>query len=129
YDFLNDLNGLFVDSRNRRAMDAIYGRFTGQSTRFGEIANASKKMIMLVSLASEVNALSNQLQRVAESHRRYRDFTLNSLTFAIREVIACLSVYRTYVRALREHVAERDALCIQHAVAEAKRRNPRTSPL
>jgi len=36
---------------------------------------------MLVSMASEINALAHQLDRIAERNRRCRDFTLNSQPF------------------------------------------------
>ena len=127
YDFLNLVNGLFVDAGNRKAFDRIYRDFTGERVSFRELVNSSKKMIMLVSLASEVNALANQLARVADVNRLYRDFTLNSLTFAIREVIAALSVYRTYTVGLADAVADRDQAYIRAAVREAKKRNPRTA--
>src|SRR5205823_2122273 len=53
------------------------------------------------------------------------DFTLYALTFALREVIACLPVYRTYVTGPGS-VAPRDVNYVERAAAEAKRRNPRT---
>jgi len=127
YDFLNQVNGMFVRRANRRAFDKIYRDFTGSKTSFRALANSSKKMIMLVSLASEINALSHQLDKISERNRHYRDFTLNSLTFAIREVIACLSVYRTYTNASSRTVSERDQKYIAAAVQQAKRQNPRTA--
>jgi (1->4)-alpha-D-glucan 1-alpha-D-glucosylmutase len=126
YDFLNEVNGLFVDGGNLRAMDRIYTHFTGAQINFANLVNTWKKMIMLVSLASEVGALSHQLERISEKNRGYRDFTLNSLTFVLREVIAGLPVYRTYLTG-PEKVPERDRTYIESAVAEAKRRNPRTA--
>jgi len=126
YDFLNAVNGLFVDSRNHKAFDRIYSHFMGSQMHFSHLVNSTKKMIMLVSLASEINALSHKLERISEKNRRYRDFTLNSLTFAMREIIACLPVYRTYVSG-PEVVLPRDQAYIENAVAEAKRRNPRTA--
>jgi (1->4)-alpha-D-glucan 1-alpha-D-glucosylmutase len=83
-------------------------------------------MTMLVSMASEINALAHQLDCIAERNRRCRDFTLNSLTFALREVIACLPVYRTYLTGPGS-VVEQDRRVVEKAVAEAKRRNPRTA--
>jgi (1->4)-alpha-D-glucan 1-alpha-D-glucosylmutase len=126
YDFLNEVNGLFVDRGNLRAMDRVYSQFTGTSIHFGNLVNSWKKMIMLVSLASEVGALSHQLERISEKNRRYRDFTLNSLTFVLREIIAGLPVYRTYITG-PENVPARDREYIETAVKEAKRRNPRTA--
>jgi len=127
YDFLNDVNGIFVESGNREAFDKIYRDFIGKEINFRNLVNSTKKMIMLVSLASEINSSSHQLDRISERNRHYRDFTLNSLTFAIREVIACLAVYRTYHNAGTGAVSESDQKYIEAAVAEAKRRNPRTA--
>ncbi|HLH72186.1 MAG TPA: malto-oligosyltrehalose synthase, partial [Chloroflexota bacterium] len=127
YDFLNAVNGLFVDGKNRVAFDRVYNDFTKLRLDYHNLVNSSKKMIMLVSLASEINALSHQLERVAEANRWYRDFTLNSLTFAIREVIACLPVYRTYIVGHDGKISEHDRACVEAAVKEAQKRNPRTS--
>jgi (1->4)-alpha-D-glucan 1-alpha-D-glucosylmutase len=127
YDFLNQVNGIFVAHANREAVDKIYRDFIGKETNFRNLINSTKKMTMLISLASEINSLSHQLDRISERNRHYRDFTLNSLTFAIREVVACLSVYRTYNDASTGTVAERDQKYIKAAVEEAKRRNPRTA--
>jgi (1->4)-alpha-D-glucan 1-alpha-D-glucosylmutase len=126
YEFLNLLNSLFVNSRNRQAFDRIYNNFIGNQIHFDNLVNSSKKMIMLISMASEIAALSHQLERLSEKSRSYRDFTLNSLTFAVREVIACLPVYRTYIMG-PENVPPRDEGYITAAVDEAKRRNPRTA--
>ena len=127
YDFLNQVNGIFVERANREAVDKIYRDFVGKETNFRNLINSTKKMTMLISLASEINSLSHELDRISERNRHYRDFTLNSLTFAIREVIACLSVYRTYNDASTGTVAERDQKYIEAAVEEAKKRNPRTA--
>jgi len=127
YDFLNQVNGLFVRRASRRVFDKIYADFTGVKMSCRELINSRKKMIMLISLASEINALSHWLDDISERNRHYRDFTLIGLTFAIREVIAGLSVYRTYADATKGEMSERDCKFIEAAVAEAKRRNPRTA--
>jgi (1->4)-alpha-D-glucan 1-alpha-D-glucosylmutase len=126
YDFLNLVNRLFVDKETREAFDRLYQSFTGASSGYDQRITSAKKMTMLVSMASEINALAHQLDRIAERNRRCRDFTLNSLTFALREVIACLPVYRTYITG-PEAVSPRDRLVVEAAVEEAKRRNPRTA--
>jgi (1->4)-alpha-D-glucan 1-alpha-D-glucosylmutase len=129
YDYLNALNGLFVARQNEQFFSTIYFRFLRQGAqRFKDLANSTKKMVMLISLASEVNELGYLLRDIASSDRRHRDFTLNSLTFAIREVIAALNIYRTYIDPTTGHSSEADRLAIDQAVAEAKRRNPRTDP-
>jgi (1->4)-alpha-D-glucan 1-alpha-D-glucosylmutase len=127
YDFLNQVNGLFVRRASRAAFDKIYSDFIGAKMSYRELVNSRKKMIMLISLASEINALSHRLDDISERNRHYRDFTLNGLTFAIREVIACLPVYRTYADETKGEMAERDVRFIESAVADAKRRNQRTA--
>lgn len=124
YDYLNAVNGIFVDGANRKAFDALYTRFLRQTVVFNDLAYSTKKQIMRSVLASEVNVLGLRLSRVAARHRVYRDFTLNSLTSALIEVIACFPIYRTYIRPRIEEISERDRLYIQIAVDRAKRRNP-----
>lgn len=126
YDFLNGTIGLFIERQNRFVFDKIYNEFLEGAPKFHHLTNSTRKMIMLVSLSSEINELSSQLDRLSAKNRRYRDFTLNSLTFAIREVVACLPVYRTYING-PDSVTLWDARYIEAAVAEAKRRNPRTA--
>jgi (1->4)-alpha-D-glucan 1-alpha-D-glucosylmutase len=126
YDFLNDLNGLFVARRSRRAFDRIYGQFTGRELDYKPLVTATKRVVMQVSMASEINSLAHQLERLANKNRRYRDFTLNSLVRGIREVIACLPVYRTYLTNPGS-VLPRDAAYLDQAVEEAKRHNVRVA--
>ncbi|GIV96085.1 MAG: maltooligosyl trehalose synthase [Herpetosiphonaceae bacterium] len=127
YDFANAVNGIFVDSANERFFSRLFRGFTGVQGSFATLVNSTKKQTMLIALSSEIVALSHELDRISETNRRYKDFTLNSLTFAIREVVACLPIYRTYINALTGEVSQRDRLFIEAAVDEAKRRNPRTA--
>ena len=52
---------------------------------------------MNTAMASELNVLSHMFDRIGESNRKSRDFTLESLRSVIIEVVACFPVYRTYV--------------------------------
>ncbi len=124
YDFLVKVNGLFVDTRNAKPFNALYENFARLKTSFREIAYRSKQLVLRLSMASELNVLAHQLNRFSERNRHYRDFTLNLLTLAMREIIACFPVYRTYVHGRDSRVEDRDRRYIEHAVAEAKRRNP-----
>ncbi len=128
YDFMNQLNGIFVDRENRVAFDAIYNNFSGTRQRYVDLANSTRKMVMLVSLPGELNGLAYRLKQQANRDRRHRDFTLNALTFAIREFIACLPVYRTYIDPDTGVVSDSDGEVIERTTAEVKRRNPRTDP-
>ncbi|HEY2787630.1 MAG TPA: malto-oligosyltrehalose synthase, partial [Fimbriiglobus sp.] len=58
---------------------------------------------------------------LAQAERWSRDFTLNGLRHALREVIACFPVYRSYVDGV---VKSSDRISIQRAVRRARTRNP-----
>src|SRR5439155_13212061 len=113
------LNGLFVARQNEHFFSTIYFRFLRVGAqRFKDLANSTKKMVMLISLASEINELGYLLRDIASSDRRHRDFTLNSLTFVIREVIAALHIYRTYIDPETGRASEDDVAAIDQAVTE-----------
>ena len=124
YEFLVAVNGLFVDGRNERALTSVYEQFTRLRDPYREIVYRGKALVLALSMASELNVLASQLNRFSERNRHYRDFTLNSLSQAIREIIACFPVYRTYVNGRETKVSDRDRSYIERAVREAKRRNP-----
>ncbi len=126
YDFLNLVNGLFVETENAAEFDRIYAAFIEKPIAFRPLVHACKQTIMKSSMASEVSTLSHQLDRIAERNRRYRDYTLSNLRFALREFIACLSAYRTYTTP-SAHVAERDRQMVEAAIAEAKRLDARNA--
>ena len=124
YDFLGSVNGLFANRGTSRRMTAIYQRFAGVETPMADLSYAAKRLIMQVSMASEINQLGQRLDRISEQNRLFRDFTLLSLVRALREVIAAFPVYRTYVGDDGNEPSPRDRGYIEQAVAEAKRRNP-----
>jgi len=123
YDFLNQVNGLFVDPSARDMMNRIYTRYIGGPIDFEELVYQKKKLVLYTAMAAEMNLLARQLNRISEANRWTRDFTLYSLRTALIEVIACFPVYRTYI-AEDGIVDERDRKYILQAVACAKRKNP-----
>jgi (1->4)-alpha-D-glucan 1-alpha-D-glucosylmutase len=128
YDFLATVNGIFVQGANEKPFNFIYNRFVGPQPRFGDRIVETKLAVMRQALSSEINALGHEIQRIAERNRRYRDFTLRGLTHALRELISCLAIYRTYINAYTGKVSARDTRFIETAIREAQRRNPDTDP-
>jgi (1->4)-alpha-D-glucan 1-alpha-D-glucosylmutase len=122
YEFLNCTGGVFVDPVGLRQLVTNYRRFTQEPIDFHEVAYLCKLFILRVSMSSELYLLTHRLNRISERHRLTRDFTMNTLRTALREVFACFPVYRTYVGAAG--VNERDSQIIRRAVARAIRRNP-----
>jgi (1->4)-alpha-D-glucan 1-alpha-D-glucosylmutase len=127
YDFMNRVNGLFVDRANEAAMDDAYSRFTRRTPDFEELVYSRKKLILRNALASELSVLSHLLDRLSDQNRRVRDFTLGSLTEVLRETIACFPVYRTYVDARTGSVSETDGAYVEQAIRTARRMNPAIS--
>jgi len=127
YDFLNLLNGLFVARRGAYELRNVYARFTGQAASFAEVFYQSRQAILSFSMSSELYMLSGQLVRISEQHRASRDFTRSAIHRALREVIACFPVYRTYVRPTTRQASPEDRRRILTATRSAKRRNPQMS--
>lgn len=125
YVFLNIVNGIFIQTNNARSFNDTYERFIRSKMNFQEIVYEKKKLIMQVAMSSEINMLGHYLNELSENDRHTRDFTLNSLTAAIIEIIAFFPVYRTYVN--QSGVCEIDRRNIEFAVSKAKRKNPAIS--
>src|SRR5215470_11536792 len=123
YDFVNQLTQLLVDSSAETAITKTFHRFIDHSVPFGHLLYAKKLQVMKLALANDVDVLGNMLDRLSEQNRWYRDFTLEALSRAVRETIACFPVYRTYVE-LGHPVSEEDRQIVERAIAAAKRRNP-----
>ena len=149
YDFLNLLNGIFVDRTQARAIDDLYARALRARPNFGKTVYEAKRLITDTSMASELNMLAHRLNRISEKRRSSRDFTLGSLRRALREIIAAFPVYRTYLgddegseagpagseagpagaeagggKTPSAQATDRDRENIARAVAAAKRRMP-----
>jgi (1->4)-alpha-D-glucan 1-alpha-D-glucosylmutase len=127
YDFLNLLNGIFVEPRSGPPFRDLYARFIGVRLRFFEVLLSSKRLVLDTSMSSELTVLARKLDRISEQHRFSRDFTLKSLQDALGEVIACFPVYRSYVRASRGDIDSEDRGHILAALRRARLENPATS--
>lgn len=127
YDFLNQVNGMQVFLPNKKAIYDIYRSFTDYNIATSELIYFSKRLILIVSMSSELYVLARHLDRISEQHRSSRDFTQESLRAALRDVIACFPVYRSYIRAEQEQIHEEDRQYILAAIKRAKRLNPAIS--
>jgi len=123
YEFANQAVQVLVDSRNQKAFDRLYSRFIDEELVYSELVYDKKKLAMDMLLRSEVSTLGRRLNELSELHRDFRDLTLNTLTHAVEEVIACFPVYRTYTRE-DGVVSQEDEKVILRAIVAARRRNP-----
>jgi len=124
YDFLNRAGGLFVDPAAEEPLTRLYADFTGAPADWAEVAYHAKQLVMRDILGADVERLVALFVAVCERHRRYRDYTRVDLRDALREVIAALGVYRTYVRAEANQVTPADRRAVEAAIAAARARRP-----
>ena len=122
YDYLALLNGIWVNEVNQKEIEKIYRRFCEHTASDEDSVYTCKRLITSTSMASELNVLAHELNRLSEHNRRSRDFTLDSLQEALREVVACFPVYRTYLS--ERGFAPEDKQRIDHAIHLAAQRNP-----
>jgi (1->4)-alpha-D-glucan 1-alpha-D-glucosylmutase len=127
YEFANAVTGVFVDRANRRAFDQIYDSFTRTDIDFRDLVYEQKRLILRTALAGELNVLAYLLNSITEMSRRHRDFTLGGLRTALREVIACFPIYRTYITG-GGSIDPHDRAAIDSAIARARRLNPTIEP-
>jgi (1->4)-alpha-D-glucan 1-alpha-D-glucosylmutase len=121
YEFANLVGRLLVRPDGARALEDDYRAFCGSGASYTETLYRSKRLIMQVALASELNVLAAELDRIAESDPHTRDFGLGGLRTVLLETIACFPVYRTYVAG--HNIAAADEAFLRRAVARAKRRS------
>lgn len=122
YDFMNAVNGLFVDPSNLPALEAVYARFIDEQIHYPDLAYRKKKQVMDSLLAVEMRTLGRYLSVIAAYDRYARELPREELTHALVETTACLEPYRTYIRGFE--VERQDRSAIEKALQEAQRRNP-----
>ena len=127
YEYGDALNGIFIDRRNAAAMLGTYRLFINRETNLHDIVYSSKNLVLRTSMAAELNLLAHQLNRLSEKSRHNRDFTLNNIRDALRTVIACFPVYRTYIDAHGTGIDENDRAIITRVIAAAKKRDISTN--
>jgi (1->4)-alpha-D-glucan 1-alpha-D-glucosylmutase len=124
YDFLNLVNGLFVDPWSERLLTDFYGEFTGLSTDYREIAQEKKLLVLELLFGSELSRLEELLEDSRRQCPGYGSFRREDDRRALAKVIACFPVYRTYIRPDTGGVSARDRAVVREAMADASCRRP-----
>ena len=122
YDFLNLVNGLFIDSAATPKLTDIYERISGIRQPFDEIAYQQKRRVMAELFSGDVRALVSWLDRLSAYDRHGRDLTQRELGQALSELTSRFPVYRTYTRDLE--VDEQDVAWVEKAIEPAIEARP-----
>ncbi len=128
YDYLNQAGGLFVDTENAEQFTNIYADFTGERAEYAAVCRDKKHRVLRDLLGSDVNRLTTLFTEICESHRDRRDFTRHDVIRAIRELVACFPIYRTYVVPERNEISEEDRRYVNDAIEASKNNRPEMDP-
>ena len=126
YEFLNQLEALFLDSRGAVEVEEGYRLVVGRSEDFAAAARRGKRSALTKLLATDVQRLALRLRRIARREPAAGSPALPDLAAAIVETIVHLPVYRTYLdgRPGSPRTADRTRLEGALAAARAGRRAP-----
>ncbi len=121
YEFAALTTSWLVCDEYEARMTRRYRQFTQSNEPFEQVAYEGKRLVMRSSLAAEIEVLATQFDRIAQLDRHTADFTRAAIREAIREVIACFPVYRTYVS--HRGVSDEDRRIVNWAVNVARKRS------
>ncbi len=99
YEFLNRLNGVFIDPEGRVEMDRLYGQFTGCTETFSEILLRCKRQVIRELFWGDVGNLARMLQQTLSKQLDGKRFSRVELRHAVAELLADFPVYRSYLTA------------------------------
>ena len=101
YDFLITVNGLFVDAATSARINDVYERFTRLHAPFRRHGYRGKQLVLRVSMAGELNVLAPPAEPLLRAEPALSRLHAQQPDHAMREIIACFPVYRTYVNDAR----------------------------
>jgi len=122
YDYLNAANTLFIDAAGSRELETIYRGFTGIHSSFTETWYVRKKQVMEDLFAADIRMLLWRLARLAALDRLGGDIPMRELARGLKEITACLPIYRTYCR--ESSLSQKDRAYLERAFQIARGRVP-----
>jgi (1->4)-alpha-D-glucan 1-alpha-D-glucosylmutase len=124
YDFLNAVNGLFVDPEGEAALTSLHAEFTGVEDTYETVLAEAKRTVLQRLFSAELSDLANALSGLAGNR-----WTRDDCAAVLRETLVAFPVYRTYVRPGAEPTPD-DTELVEKAVRRAAESLPnRLGPL
>ncbi|MBK5189554.1 MAG: malto-oligosyltrehalose synthase, partial [Gemmatimonadaceae bacterium] len=122
YEFLAQVDAIFIDPAGRHEIELTYRAFLGirrPELDFHEVAVRGKAFILRSSLTSDVQRLARLLAPIARRDASTTSLTRAQLAEGIVQLIARLPVYRTYIEAGAHALHEDDRAALERAFAAA----------
>jgi (1->4)-alpha-D-glucan 1-alpha-D-glucosylmutase len=128
YEFAALTNRLLVDGTASEPLSRHWAGVAPELAEWADVARSARLEAVSVSLGSDLNRLADLFLGICEANRRYRDFTRHDLHEALRELVAALDVYRTYVQPTVDGVSDADRAAIDRAAAAVELARPDIDP-
>jgi (1->4)-alpha-D-glucan 1-alpha-D-glucosylmutase len=122
YEFMANVNRLWMDDRRTDALTAIYSDFTGHSVNFAAVVRDEKRRIVESNFFADVEYLGAALLTIARSRWQTCDLSPRQLRAALARLTTALTVYRTYRSA--DVISAEDRRLISEAVQSARIGSP-----
>jgi len=119
YDFLNAVNAVFVDPKGYRALEKSYRQFAALNLSFERAWYLRKLEVMEQLFRTDVSLLVFRLGRVVALDPHGRDLPVRELVRGLKEITACLPIYRTYYRDMT--LRAQDRIFLEQALTAASK--------
>jgi len=116
YDFLNQLNGLLIDTSAETAFAGCYADFTGETADYTSLVRNKKRAVLETLFVTERNRLVGLLVALAARRKQAAHFPPAALQSALCEIIISFPVYRSYLSGDDSLASPADMATIKYAV-------------
>ena len=123
YEFLNLLNGVFVEPAGAAKIQEIYADFAGRKMKFDETVYECQKLVLMQNFSGDCHRVFRALLRIRDLPE---NVTAKELEQALLEMVVSFLVYRSYVRSTSP-LADEDQRLLSSALELAKERYPAMS--
>ncbi len=97
YDFLNHINKILINTDSRERINDFYMQFTGDKQSFDDQLYQCKKFVILNYFSGELKNLARLIKQTLSKVTLDQEVTFSDLKKALIELLACFTVYRTYL--------------------------------
>jgi len=130
YDFLNVVNGLFIDPAGEKAMTRFYAEFTGEVKHCEELKFEKKMQVAGELFGSDFNRLTHLAMVICENHPEFRDSARIDVMKVIKTLASSFDVYRTYFAPWCDEQRDtEDEKVMEEALHKTHERLPEVDPL
>ncbi len=121
YDFLNYLNAIFCQKRNKSIFGKIYSSFIGKKINYGYLIYQKKQLILYKHMNGDLDNLTLDIRRIAKKAEKLEDIPFPALKRAVGEILCFLPVYRTY---FSKTYGKDSKNYIKEAISKSIQKNP-----